>query len=111
MQRTSQIARAQAICPSLGPPGPRTLAAAAEFAIASGRMALETPAAQMTSMAECLLFHGRWIPTDDYFRRLRAVTPAQIHHLASTLVRPGNLTLALVGPVRDPARAAQWLSP
>jgi predicted Zn-dependent peptidase len=65
----------------------------------------------MTSMAECLLFHGRWIPIDDYYRRLEAVTPDAIHTLAKSLFKPGNLTLALVGPVPNPDTAARWLFP
>lgn len=90
---------------------PRALAEACEYAIASSRLALETPGAQMTSMAECLLFHGRWIPIEDHYQRLRSVTPADVHRLAAELFRPGNLTLAMVGPIPHPDSAATWLCP
>jgi predicted Zn-dependent peptidase len=62
-------------------------------------------------MAECLLFHGRWIPIEDHYQRLRSVTPADVHHLAAELFRPSNLTLAMVGPIPHPDSAATWLCP
>lgn len=80
---------------------PRALRAACEYAIGSSRMAMEAPGSQMTGMAECVLFYGRFIPIDEIHRRLRAVTPAEIHALARRYFQPGNMTAALVGPVPE----------
>ncbi len=80
---------------------PRALKAACEYVLGSARMGLEAPASQMTAMAECLLFHGRYIPAEEYEKRLRSVTPAQVHALAKETFQTGNLTAAFVGPVPE----------
>lgn len=111
LERALKTLRSELLSLAAKPVSRRTLSEALEYTTASIRMALETPSSHMTSMAECLLFHGRWIPIDDYYRRLEAVTPEAIHALAKSLFQPGNLTLALVGPVPNPDTAARWLSP
>jgi predicted Zn-dependent peptidase len=88
---------------------PRAVKAAVEYAIGSSRMALEAPASQMTGMAECLLFYGRWVPIEDHHRRLRAVTAAEIHALAREMFRPGLMTAAFVGPVEGERALAERL--
>lgn len=88
---------------------PRALRAACEYAIGSSRMAMEVPSSQMTGMAECLLFYGRFIPVEEMHRRLRAVTPAEIHALARQYFQPGNMTAAFVGPVPDEKTLAGML--
>jgi predicted Zn-dependent peptidase len=72
-------------------------------------MSLEAPASQMTGMAECLLFYGRFIPSDEYEKRLRSVTPAQVHTLAKRVFHPANITAALVGPVPEEAAIAKMV--
>ncbi len=79
----------------------RALKAACEYATGSTRMSLEVPGSVMTGMAECLLFHGRYIPHEDYLRRLGEVTQAQIQSLAKSVFHSANLTAALVGPVPE----------
>jgi predicted Zn-dependent peptidase len=88
---------------------PRTLKSACEYSLGSARMSLEVPASQMTGMAECLLFYGRFIPAGEYEQRLRAVTAAQVHTLAKQIFQPSNLTAALVGPVPDEKAVAKML--
>ena len=63
----------------------------------------------MTGMAECLLFYGRWIPIEEHFKRLRAVTPEQIHALARSMFQPGQMTAAFVGPVEGEKAVADRL--
>ena len=79
----------------------RDLKAACEYATGASRMSLEVPGSVMTGMAECLLFFGRYIPLDEYHRRLRAITPAHIHALAKKTFHAANLTAAFVGPVPE----------
>ena len=88
----------------------RALRAASEYAVGSSRMSLEAPSSQMTGMAECLLFYGRFIPVDEHHRRLRAVTPQAVHALAKRLFHPANLTAAFVGPVPEQAALAKMLA-
>lgn len=82
-------------------PSARAVRDACQYATGSSRMSLEVPASVMTSMAECLLFYGRYIPVDEYHRRLSHVTPAQVHALAKKIFRAANLTAAFVGPVPE----------
>lgn len=88
----------------------RSLKAACEYAIGSSRMGLEAPGSQMTGMAECLLFYGRWIPVEEQHRRLREITPAHVHALAKTIFQPGNFSAALVGPVPKKEEIAKMLT-
>ncbi|HEX2751174.1 MAG TPA: pitrilysin family protein [Verrucomicrobiales bacterium] len=88
---------------------PRALKSASEYVLGSARMSLEAPASQMTGMAECLLFYGRFIPSDEYEKRLRSVTPAQVHTLAKRVFHPANITAALVGPVPEEAAIAKMV--
>ncbi|HWB03283.1 MAG TPA: pitrilysin family protein [Verrucomicrobiales bacterium] len=88
---------------------PRALKAACEYVLGSARMSLEAPASQMTGMAECLLFYERFIPADEYEKRLRSVTPEEIHALTKKVFTPANLTAALVGPVPDKEAIAKML--
>ena len=87
----------------------RALNAASEYAVGSSRMSLEAPSSQMTGMAECLLFYGRYIPVEEHFVRLRAVTPQAVHALAKQMFQPANLTAAFVGPVPEQAALAKML--
>lgn len=87
----------------------RALKGAVEYAIGSSRMAMEAPGAQMTGMAECLLFYGRWIPINDHYKLLRAVTAQQIHTLARSMFQPGLMTAAFVGPVDSEKAVADKL--
>lgn len=80
------------------PVGSATLRAAAQFAIASNRMALESTSQQMTMMAESLLLYHRNIDLNGVQRRLLAVTAEEVRKVAATLFRPGRLTVAMVGP-------------
>ena len=88
----------------------RALNAASEYAVGSSRMSLEAPSSQMTGMAECLLFYGRFIPVEEHHKRLRAVTPQAIHALAKRLFQPANLTAAFVGPVPEQAALTKMLT-
>lgn len=80
------------------------LKAACEFSIGSGRLASESPASQMTTMGECLLFYNRYITSAEYYAKLRAVTPEEIQAVARQVFRPSRLNIALVGPETDLAR-------
>lgn len=82
-------------------PSARALRDACQYATGSSRMSLEVPASVMTGMAECLLFYGRYIPVEEYHRRLSEVTPARVHALAKKIFRTANLTAAFVGPVPE----------
>jgi predicted Zn-dependent peptidase len=88
------------------PAGTVTLRSAAQFAIASNRMALESTSQQMTMMAESLLLYHREIDLETAKRRLLAVTPADVQRVAASLFRPGRLTVAMVGPEFDHRRVA-----
>lgn len=92
---------------------PAALRAAAEYAIGSSRMAMESTSHQMTMMAESELFHGRVISLEAMHARLRAVTAEQIRRTAAAIFRPGRLTVALVGPETShkdvEAAALKWL--
>ncbi len=85
------------------------LRAASEYAIGSSRMAAESPVSQMTSMAECLLFFGRYVPQDQVHARLRTVTPADVQALARRIFQPGNLHAVFVGPAGEEAALAKLL--
>lgn len=78
-----------------------TLKAAVEYSIGSSRMAMESTSHQMTLMAESELLHGHRIDMDALHARLRAVTPEQVRRAAAEILRPGRLTVALVGPETD----------
>lgn len=90
---------------------PRALKAACEYAIGSSRMGMESSMNQMTSMAECLLFFGRFVTVEEHHRRLREVTPAQVHAMAQHTFQRGNLTAAFVGPVPEGRDLAKMLLP
>ena len=79
------------------------LKGAIAYATGSSRMAAESPVSQMTNMAECLLFFGRYLPHEQYHERLRAVTPDAVQSLARRLFQPGNLHAVCVGPAGDQA--------
>jgi len=79
----------------------RALKGACAYAIGASRMGLEAPASQMTTMSECLLFYGRFIPANEYESRLRAVTPEHVHELTRRIFQTGNLTAAFVGPAPE----------
>ena len=83
------------------PVSPAALRAAADFSIASGRMAMESTSHQMTMMAESRLLYGRPMDLGEIQRRLRAVTPEQVRRTAERIFRPGRLTAAMVGPELD----------
>lgn len=80
---------------------PATLKAAAEFSVGSSRMAMESGSHRMTIMAESELFYNHDIDIDAMHARLRAVTPEQVRKVAAEILRPGRLTVALVGPETD----------
>ena len=83
------------------PVSPAALRAAADFSIASARMAMESTSHQMTMMAESRLLYGRPMDLGEIQRRLRAVTPEQVRRTAERIFRPGRLTAAMVGPELD----------
>jgi predicted Zn-dependent peptidase len=47
------------------------------------------------------LIEGRAIELDEVFAGIRAVTAEDISRVASELIRPGNATLAVIGPFDD----------
>jgi predicted Zn-dependent peptidase len=92
------------------PVSARALHAAAAYAVGTSRMALENPSSQMTAMAECHLFYGRYVEPEAYHERLRGVTALDIQALAKRLFVPGNLATAFVGPDLKAASLAKVLT-
>lgn len=82
---------------------PAALKAAVEYSIGSSRMAMESVSHRMTIMAESELFYGHAVDVEGMHARLRGVTPEQVRKVAAEILRPGRLTVALVGPETDHA--------
>ncbi len=92
----------------------KRLAASAPPAVEVGRardyvlgqiaLSLENTESQMNFIGEQWLGAGRLVHPEEIKKRLAAVTPAEVRAAARDFFRPERYNLALVSPLRNPAR-------
>jgi predicted Zn-dependent peptidase len=72
-----------------------------DYLIGQMELSLESTTNQMMWIGEQWLGYGRILPADKIKERISAVTPAQIRQVACDFLRPENLCLALVSPIKS----------
>jgi len=80
------------------PPDPLEMQRAHAQIRAALLMSQESMGTRMTRLGKCLLDYGRFIPVEEVVARLDAVTERDVLAVAEEVLRPGALTLAVVGP-------------
>ena len=80
------------------PIGSAELRRAKEYTIGSNRMALERSSSQNARLGGSILAQGKMVDPETVNERLRAVTPDDILAVASEILDPTRLTIAVVGP-------------
>ncbi len=92
--------------------GVRELGRAKDYAIGQLRLALESTSSQMMWIGENIMFHGRFMSPEETISSIKAVTSDDVQQLASEVLRPGNLSIAVVAPGIDApeARALKGLA-
>lgn len=84
-------------------PSPAELRRARDFVIGQFDLSLESTENQMNFIGEQLLGYGHVTLPELTKQRLTAVTAGDIREAARSCFVPGNLNLAVVSPLRDPA--------
>jgi len=72
-----------------------------DYLIGQMELSLESTTNQMMWIGEQWLGYGRILSADTVKQRIAAVTPAQIRKVACDFLRPENLCLALVSPIKS----------
>ncbi len=95
------------------PVGKRELERARDYSIGQIQLGLESTTSQMMWIGEHILAYGRVKNPEEGIQSLKAVTAAEIQHLAIELLRPEQASLAMILP--DPGGHASeklgaWLS-
>ncbi|MDA0577125.1 MAG: pitrilysin family protein [Verrucomicrobia bacterium] len=78
--------------------GAGELRRAKDYVVGQLRLALESTSQQMMWVGENVLTRGRVIPPEETIAKLERVTSADIQKLAQTVLRPRNLSLAIISP-------------
>ncbi len=65
--------------------------------IASILLGLESTSARAGTLARQEITHGTWFPPDEIIRRIEAVTPEEMQHIARTYFETDTLALAALG--------------
>lgn len=92
------------------PPTRGELRMAQDYTIGQAVMGLESTNSQMTWMGESLLGYGEILESAEIEQRFLAVQPQQIREAAAACFSPGNLAVAVVGPVKDAEKLRSWCS-
>jgi predicted Zn-dependent peptidase len=101
----SELRRVAKIAPSKA-----ELRRARDYTIGQTMMGLESTCNQMMWMGESVLGYGRALDPDEARDRLLAVTAAEIRSVAEELLVPGNIAMAIVGPIEDEREIARWFT-
>lgn len=101
LREVLSLVRAEIESLRAGPPDPREMARAHAQIRAGLLMAQESMGTRMTRLGKCLLDYGRFIPVEEVVARLDAVTENDVLNVAQEVLRPGALTLAVVGPEEE----------
>jgi predicted Zn-dependent peptidase len=72
-----------------------------DYLIGQMELSLESTTNQMMWIGEQWLGYGRILPSEKIKDRISAVTPAQVRLAARDFLRPENLCLALVSPIKS----------
>ncbi len=72
-----------------------------DYLIGQMELSLESTTNQMMWIGEQWLGYGRILPSEKIKDRISAVTPAQVRQVARDFLRPENLCLALVSPIKS----------
>lgn len=86
----------------------RELRRAKDYAIGQLLISLENTISQMMWIGDYNLSYGRYLHPEDIIRRMEAVTEQDITRLARQVLRPGQVSSALVSP-EDKARQEELL--
>jgi len=73
-------------------------------------MGLESTSNQIIWMGESLLAYQRVLCPEETERQLLAVSPEEIQRVAAHVINPAHISLAIVGPVKNPEKIRSWLS-
>lgn len=92
------------------PVGAGEMRRARDFVIGQLELGLEGTESQMNWLGEALLAYGRVVPPGETKDRLASVTAAEVRAVAESFIVPERLNLALVSPMKSPARLAKLLA-
>jgi predicted Zn-dependent peptidase len=81
-----------------------------DYLIGQMELSLESTTNQMMWIGEQWLGYGRILPAHKIKERISAVTPAQIRQAARDFLRPENLCLALISPLKSDRGLASILT-
>ena len=82
---------------------------AKEYAIGSSRMSLERTSAQNSRIGYSTMFYGHVLDAEESHARLRAVTADGIQRVARKTLRPGLVTMTVIGQVPEKTPVSEWL--
>jgi len=74
---------------------------AKEFTKGNLMLAAESNVNGMVRLAQSEMLYGRYIPLEEVADRIDRVVPEEIHQLVEDLFQRDQMTLALLGPIRD----------
>ncbi|MEI8107036.1 MAG: pitrilysin family protein [Verrucomicrobiota bacterium] len=92
------------------PPSIAELKKARDYTIGQTLMGLESTSNQIIWMGESLLAYQRVLCPEETERQLLAVSPEEIQRVAAHVINPAHISLAIVGPVKNPEKIRSWLS-
>ena len=91
-------------------PSRSELKKAQDYTIGQTFMGLESTSNQIMWMGESLLGYGKILDPAETEKRILAVTPEEIQHVACYCLNRARLGVAVVGPLKDQEKIESWLS-
>lgn len=91
-------------------PAAEELRRAKDYAIGQMRLGLESTSNQMMWSGEHLMAYGFVQTPDEVERRIEAVTPEEIQHVAADLFRESRLSVAVITPSKDERAVEELLN-
>src|SRR5206468_9491462 len=91
------------------PPSAKEMRRTKDFLLGQIDISLESTENQMMWLGDQLIGYGRIIPPSRIKRRLSEVQPGQIRAVAREFLRPQNMNLALISPLKSNTGLAKML--
>ena len=90
------------------PVGPREFRRAQDYTVGQIRLGLESTSARMLWAGESVLTWGRVVTPEEAIEGIERATPGELQALASEILRPRRISLALVIPKNRPSAPAPY---
>lgn len=92
------------------PPSKSEVKRSCDYLIGQMELSLESTTNQMMWIGEQWLGYGRILPAHKIKERIATVTPAQVRQVAQDFLRPENLCLALISPIKSDRGLSELLA-